>query len=128
MARVSRNINYAEGLSIATRRLGELLFSLRRDDDAMTYLEENAQLSAQLRDQESEAASWSHLAQIHERNERPDESVAAWQRVRRLREATRDFGGEVEAQEGIARATRMHDSLEAIVQYETALTLSLIHI
>ncbi|MCH7824732.1 MAG: tetratricopeptide repeat protein [Acidobacteria bacterium] len=125
MAQVSRTINYAEGLSIATRRLGELLFSLRHDDEALLYFEENAALSAQLRDQESEATSWTRIGELHERNGRADDAVAAWAKVQQLREDTRDSGGEIEAHEGIARATRMQDSDAAISHYNTALTLAI---
>ncbi len=124
MAQVSRAVNYAEGLTIATRRLGEMLFSLHRDDDALLYLEENAALSAQLRDQESEATSWTRIGELHERGGRAGDAVAAWVKAQQLREQTRDSGGEIEAHEGIARATRMHDSDAAISHYDAALTLA----
>ena len=126
MAQISRNINYAEGLSIATRSLGELLFSLQgRDDEALLYLEENAALSEQLRDPEGEASSLSRIGALHQRNGRVDEAAAAWAKVQQLRAATGDVGGEIEAHEGIARATRMQSGDAAIGHYKAALTLAI---
>jgi len=125
MANVGRDINYAEGLAMATQRLGELLISLDRHEEALPHLEENVLLSARLHDKASEARSLTQIAEIHERAGRHEETTSAWQAVQKLREDTRDEGGELEAHEGLARVARVSDGARALDHYQRALALAI---
>jgi tetratricopeptide (TPR) repeat protein len=53
---LSRRARHAEGLAQALRMLGEMLFGLRRHEEALPLLEEAAQLFAQLEDPAAEVA------------------------------------------------------------------------
>ena len=96
MARISRSINYAVGLSLATKGLGDLLLSLNRGDEALPYLTENAALSTQLHNPGEAAHSWTQVAKIHQQAGRIAEAATAWETVQHLRENENDFGAEIE--------------------------------
>lgn len=122
---LSRRARHAEGLAQSLRTLGEVLFGLGKHDDALPCLREAAGLFAQLEDRESEAGMWSRVATALESGS-PAEAAETWRVVCDLRKQLVDPRGELEALEGIARATRQaapspHDS---IPQFEAALRLA----
>jgi tetratricopeptide (TPR) repeat protein/class 3 adenylate cyclase len=122
---LSRRARHAEGLAQSLRTLGEVLFGLRTGDDALPYLQEAAQLFAQLEDPISEAEMWNRAATILERARRPAEAADAWGRLRSLCQQLDDNRGKLDALEGIARATRQSESPAAsIAAFEAALDLA----
>jgi tetratricopeptide (TPR) repeat protein/class 3 adenylate cyclase len=105
----SRRARHADGLAQSLRMLGEVLFGMGRDEDALPHLQDAAQLFTQLEDREAEAAMRRHIAELLERRAHPD-AIAAWQRVHALARAAGDTDAELAALEGIARATRSLDA------------------
>jgi serine/threonine protein kinase/tetratricopeptide (TPR) repeat protein len=122
---LSRRARHADGLAQSLRMLGEVLFAMGRDADALGHLQEAAQLFAQMEDHEAEAAMRRHVALALERAALPD-AVAGWERVRALSQAAGDARAELDALEGIARATRVatRSAGRAIRCFEDALALA----
>ena len=113
---LSRRAHHAEGLAQSLRLLGEVLFELGRHAEALPCLLEAAALFAQLEDVSAEADMWSHAAHARERVGMHAESLDAWTRVQTLRRQLRDSKGQLNALEGIARATRqIHGATDASV-------------
>jgi tetratricopeptide (TPR) repeat protein len=106
---LSRRARHAEGLANSLRPLGEVLFGLGRDEEALPLLQEAARLFAQLEDPASEAEVCSHAATILERTGRHEESIQAWTRVLALCEQLIDARGQLDALEGMARNIRQRD-------------------
>jgi tetratricopeptide (TPR) repeat protein len=96
---LSRRARHAEGLVQALRMLGNALLGLARYDEARPCLEEAADRFAQLEDGASEAEMRAGLAHI-------------------------DVRSELEAREGLARATRAKGPEDAIPAFESALALA----
>jgi tetratricopeptide (TPR) repeat protein/class 3 adenylate cyclase len=121
----SRRARHADGLAQSLRMLGEVLFAIGRDQDALTHLQEAAQLFAQLEDREAEAVMRQHAAVVLERSSHPG-AIAAWERVRALSQAAGDTGAELAALEGIARTTRCQaPAADAAIRcFEDALALA----
>jgi predicted ATPase/class 3 adenylate cyclase/tRNA A-37 threonylcarbamoyl transferase component Bud32 len=123
---LSRRARHAEGLAQSLRTLGDVLFVLGMGDQALPHLQEAAVLFAQLEDPEAEAEMCSRAAEVLANAHRPAESRLEWERVRELRQRLGDIRGQLDALEGIARATREQDGPgEAAVQaFEAALHLA----
>jgi predicted ATPase/class 3 adenylate cyclase len=123
---LSRRARHAEGLAQSLRTLGEVLFALGMGDDALSHVREAALLFAQLEDPAAEAEMWSCAAAILASQRQPMESRAAWERVQSLRRRLGDMRGQLEALEGIARATREQRESDAatIDAFEAALHLA----
>jgi len=100
-----RRARHAEGLAQSLRMLGEVLFTIGRDLEALPHLQESAQLFAQLEDHEAEASMRRQTAVVLERSGSPD-AAAAWERVHTLAAASGNPQEELAALEGIARASR----------------------
>jgi tetratricopeptide (TPR) repeat protein/class 3 adenylate cyclase len=122
---LSRRARHAGGLAQSLRTLGEVLFGLGMGD-ALPYLQEAAELFAQLEDPVAEAEMWSRAAAILARDRRPADSREAWERVHSLRRQLGDRRGRLEALEGVAQAIReMQGSPDAsIPAFEAALHLA----
>jgi tetratricopeptide (TPR) repeat protein len=122
---LSRHARHAEGLAQSLRVLGEVLFALGRGGEALPYLQEAAQLLEQMQDREGEAVMRRHAAVVLERSGDPD-AMAEWECVRALSRAAGDAHAELDALEGIARATRASSpsSDAAIHCFEDSLTLA----
>jgi tetratricopeptide (TPR) repeat protein/class 3 adenylate cyclase len=120
---LSRRARHADGLAQSLRMLGEVLFAIGRGEEALPHLDEAAQLFAQLEDREGEAAMRHHVAIALERCGRPG-VIAAWERVRALALAGGDPRAELDALEGLARATRASSPDAAIPWLEEALALA----
>ncbi|HVD92556.1 MAG TPA: tetratricopeptide repeat protein [Vicinamibacterales bacterium] len=122
---LSRRARHAEGLAQSLRMLGEVLFGIGRNQEALPYLHEAAQLFEQMQDREAEAVMRHHAAVVLERGGHAD-AMAEWERVRALSQAAGDARAELDALEGIARATRasLPSSDAAIRSFEDALTLA----
>jgi len=120
---LSRRARHADGLAQSLRMLGELLFAIGRDEEALSHLQEAAQLFGQLEDREAEALMWHHVAAARERTGHSD-AIAAWQRVRELAQAASDLRAELDAVEGIARSTRRLTPSASIPEFEEALGLA----
>jgi tetratricopeptide (TPR) repeat protein/class 3 adenylate cyclase len=120
---LSRRARHADGLAQALRMLGEVLFAIGRDREALGHLQEAAQLFGQIEDRESETAMRRHVAVVLERLGEADAS-AAWECVRTLAQSGGDARAELDALEGIARAGRRQASADAIGRFEEALALA----
>jgi serine/threonine protein kinase/tetratricopeptide (TPR) repeat protein len=120
---LSRRSRHADGLAQSLRMLGELLYSIGREEESLPHLQEAAHLFAQLEDRGAEASMWRYVALVRERSGRDDVS-AAWQHARERAQAAGDATAELDAAEGIARATRRVAASEAIGRYEEALALA----
>jgi tetratricopeptide (TPR) repeat protein len=120
---LSRRARHADGLAQSLRMLGELLFAIGRDEEALPHLREAAQLFGQLEDRDAEALMGHHVAAVLERGTHPD-AVAAWEHVRGLAQAASDLRAELDAVEGIARSTRRLAPSAAIPEFEEALGLA----
>jgi class 3 adenylate cyclase/tetratricopeptide (TPR) repeat protein len=122
---LSRRARHADGLAQSLRMLGEVLFALGRDQEALGPLQEAAQLFTQIEDREAEAAMRHHAAVVLERAASPD-ATAAWDRVRVLAQAAGDTRAELDALEGIARARRkIAAPADAVMRgFEDALALA----
>src|SRR5204863_9644751 len=99
------------------------LLGLARYDEALTYLQEAADLFAQLEDRGSEAEMRAGVARILERTS-PDDAVQAWGAVLALQRTRGDVRSELDAREGLARAMRAKGPDEAIPAFESALALA----
>jgi tetratricopeptide (TPR) repeat protein len=122
---LSRRARHAEGLAQSLRMLGEVLFALGRDQEALPHLQEAAQLFAQFEDRGAESVMRRHLAVVLDRCGRAD-ALSEWQRVLALSQAAGDAQSELVALEGIARATRRSaPSADAAIRgFEAALALA----
>jgi serine/threonine protein kinase/tetratricopeptide (TPR) repeat protein len=123
---LSQRAGHADGHAQSERALGEVLFGLGREADALPYLRHAAQLFAQLEDREAEAEILGRAAVILERLESPRGAAEAWQTVRSLRNALGDARGELDALEGVARTARRASASpdDAIPAFHAALTLA----
>src|SRR5690606_18759453 len=99
---LTRRTEYTPGLAQSLRFLGELLVGVERSDEALPLLEESARLFAQLGDPDTEAMMWSRVAKIYEQRQDLAAALAAWARVRTLRQQSGGTAGELEALEGLA--------------------------
>ena len=121
---LSRRARHADGLAQSLRMLGEVLFAIGRDEEALSHVQEAADLFAQIEDRDAETVMRRHAAAVLERRAHPDAS-AAWQRVHALSQAAGDASGELAALEGIARAARcLSPASNAIARFEDALSLA----
>jgi len=102
------------GLVQSLRMLGEILLGLGRRAEALPHLQEAIVLFAQLKDRDGETAVWIRLAGAHELDGNHADAMAAWAKARALRHQSGDAAGELEALEGLARATRRHISDPAL--------------
>jgi tetratricopeptide (TPR) repeat protein len=123
---LSRRAHHADGLVQSLRALGDVLFGLQRDEEALPLLEEAAVLFATLEDPVSEVETLSRVATIHERSSRSAQALETWRTVRSLHGSLGDARGELAALEGIARVTRKSSAVrdDAIVHTSTALALA----
>ena len=123
---LGRKVKHAVGLSQSLRIFGGVLHGLGRHGEALPYLQEAAELFAQLEDRDTEALMWSRMASAHEEAENYSEALAAWGRARTLHQQTGKDAGELEALEGIARVTRRHvaEPSLALGYYREALDLA----
>jgi tetratricopeptide (TPR) repeat protein len=122
-----QRMQHADGLAQALRALGEVLFVLNRDDEALPCVQEAARMFAQLEDRASEADMCGRLAIILERRGSIEAAAAAYERLAPLRRALGDAAGELEALDGFARLTRQRhptSPLEAMPAYGAALDLA----
>jgi serine/threonine protein kinase/predicted ATPase len=122
---LSRRARHADGLVQSLRALGELLFTLGKEDAALPRLTEAARLFAQLEDREGEVEMWTRVAGILERTSASD-AAAAWENVRSLRRSLGDVRGELDALDGLARAIRTRGAPpgETVPHVEAALALA----
>lgn len=122
---LSRKARHADGLAQGVRVLGEVLFGLGRDADALPLFVEGIALFAQLEDGRGEGLMWSRIAAIRERTGSYADAGAAWASARAL---TRQSGGdELDAIEGMARCARRRspDAADtAIALYDEAIALA----
>jgi serine/threonine protein kinase/tetratricopeptide (TPR) repeat protein len=120
---LSRRARHADGLVQSLRMLGNVLVGLSRYVEALPYLQEAAELFAQLEDRISEAEMRSSVARILERTS-PQDAAQAWTDVLTLQRTWGDARGELDAREGLARAMRTRGADEAIPAFESALALA----
>jgi tetratricopeptide (TPR) repeat protein/class 3 adenylate cyclase len=120
---LSRRARHADGLVQCLRMLGNALLGLARYDEALPCLEEAAQLFAQLEDRAAEAEMWTGIARVREQRS-PGLAAAAWTAVCRLQRSRGDAKGELDAREGLARATRTSAPQDAVDAYTSALSLA----
>jgi tetratricopeptide (TPR) repeat protein/class 3 adenylate cyclase len=110
---LSRRARHAEGLAQSLRTLGDVLFGLDRGEEALPYLQEAAHWLAQLEAPAAEAEMWMRAAAVLERAGRTMESLETWRRALSLHRQLGDATGQLDALEGVARATRvLHGSAE----------------
>jgi tetratricopeptide (TPR) repeat protein/class 3 adenylate cyclase len=123
---LSRRAHHAEGLSQSLRTLGQVLFELGRQADALPYLVEAAELFAQLEDAVAEAEMWSYAATARERTGLNAEARDAWKRVQPLCRQVGDSRGLLNAMEGVARTTREVDGAtdSSVAAFEAALDMA----
>ncbi len=152
---LNRETKYADGLALSLRMLGEALLALERHAEALPYFREGAALFAQmargfkldnryhhheqhpklhigselvtqLTDHQTEALMWSKVAGICEHEKNYPEAMAAWAKVRELRQMANNSPGELEALEGMARVSRHieSDPSLALQHYREALALA----
>jgi tetratricopeptide (TPR) repeat protein len=105
---LTRQARFVPGLAQSLRMLGEVLLGLDRRAEARENLQEAVTLFAQLRDRDGEATVWRRLAGAHEGDDQHAEAMAAWAKVRALRQQAGDASGAMEALEGLGRAARRH--------------------
>ena len=99
-------------------------FGLGQDAGAAASLSEASTLFAQLEDPVSQADSSAKVALARERLGDWNGARDAWTTVLQLRQALDDPHGELEAREGLARATRYADPSQAIGMFDQALALA----
>jgi tetratricopeptide (TPR) repeat protein/class 3 adenylate cyclase len=123
---LTRKARFAPGLAQSLRFLGELLLGLGQREEALSQFQEAAALFAQLKDLAAEAHIWSRVAEIHEREGRDPDALAAWSRVRSLTQRSSDARREMSALEGLARVARRHiaEPSLALGYYHDALKLA----
>jgi tetratricopeptide (TPR) repeat protein len=123
---LSRRAHHADGLVQSLRALGDVLFGLQQDEEALPLLEEAARLFARLEDRASEVEMWSRVAMIHERNARMSEARASWHTAHAQYTELGDLRGQLTAREGLARVMRRSSaSIEDCVEAAShALTLA----
>nr|MDQ3082220.1 tetratricopeptide repeat protein [Gemmatimonadota bacterium] len=118
---------YAPGLAQSLRLCGDLMVDLRRDSEAVERLTEAAGLFRQLEDSETEGEIMTQLAAALERLGRWDDAVRTWESVRGLPRSIGGIQAELNAVEGMARASRFAGLPRDVVvhRYEEALALGL---
>ncbi|GAC1476859.1 MAG: hypothetical protein NVS1B4_18510 [Gemmatimonadaceae bacterium] len=121
--RSSRTVGHA----LSVRIMGELLFGLGREAEALPYLREGAALFAMLEDGETEMLLQARIAKASEGTGHPDDAIAAWHAARSHARRLSDPSTELDAVEGLARVTRhqIGDAGLALPYYEEALALAL---
>ena len=123
---LTRKAQFAPGLAQALRFLGEVLFGLGRDQEALAPLVEAAGLFAQLRDPTTEGSIWTVVARLRERGGDLDAALAAWSKARGLHAQAGDGPRELEVVEGLARVVRrlLPEPSLALGYYGEALALA----
>jgi tetratricopeptide (TPR) repeat protein/class 3 adenylate cyclase len=123
---LTRKARFAPGLAQSLRFLGEVLLGLNKPDEALPNFQEAAGLFSQLKDGAAEALMWGRVADVHERNGRHPDAIAAWSKARSLSQRVGDAVGELGALEGLARVTRRHidEPTLALEYYRHALDLA----
>jgi tetratricopeptide (TPR) repeat protein len=121
---LSRRGFYTEALAEALRLLGEVQFGIGENAAAIPNLSEAAGLFAQLENTASQTEVLAKAALARERIGAWREAYDNWRAVLDLRQALDDPAGDLEAREGLARATRLVDPDAAIGTFEQALTLA----
>jgi tetratricopeptide (TPR) repeat protein len=123
---LTRKAQFAPGLAQALRFLGEVLFGLGRDEEALAPLVEAAGLFAQLRDPTTEGAIWTVVAKLRERRGDLEAALAAWSKARGLHAQAGDGSRELEVLEGLARVVRrlLPEPTLALGYYWEALALA----
>ncbi|MGH7477193.1 MAG: serine/threonine-protein kinase PknK [Longimicrobiales bacterium] len=121
----TRKAKFAPGLAQALRVLGEVQLGLGALEEALPALLEAAALFAQLKDA-AEGRVWIDLAELYERSGQYSEAMAAWGKARALCAQASDRSGELQATEGLGRATRLHvgEPTLALGYYREALALA----
>ena len=105
---ITRKAQLAPQLAQALLLYGEMLITLGREREALAALDEVAQVCATLTDRKTEAITWSHIAQVHERLENVAEAQCAWERALAICRVVADLQGEIDALEGLGRVARRH--------------------
>ena len=123
---LTRKAKFASGLAQALRFMGEVLFGLGRDEEALPPLVEAAGLFAQLRDPATEAMLWIQVARLQERRGDLEAALAAWGKARALHDQHGDDPRQLEVLEGLARVVRrrLPEASLALGYYWEALTLA----
>jgi tetratricopeptide (TPR) repeat protein/class 3 adenylate cyclase/tRNA A-37 threonylcarbamoyl transferase component Bud32 len=121
---LSKRARHAEGIAQALRLLGNVQFGLGHDAAAAANLFEAAALFEQLEDTVSQADALAKVALARERLAEWGAARDAWTTVLALRQALADPAAELDAREGLARATRHADPAGAVAAFEQALALA----
>lgn len=124
---IDRNTRHGQMLAQTLRTLGELLSTIGALHQALPYLQESTTIYAALEDRASAAAVWAQIAEIYERDdEKPQEALAAWERVRALRLQEEHPRGALEALRHMVRLTRqrLRDPAQALQYLHDAVRLA----
>ncbi|MDH3732473.1 MAG: tetratricopeptide repeat protein [Gemmatimonadota bacterium] len=119
-----RQARHLEGLTTTLRVRGEVLLNLRRYEEALSDLEEAADLYAPMHDLPSLLRMWRGAAVAREAMG-DAAALAAWRRTRGLADDLGQTETLLEAAEGIGRLLRHDDPAAARKSYQEALELTL---
>jgi tetratricopeptide (TPR) repeat protein len=126
-AQIARDIKLAKGLSQTLSTLAELFLAMHEPRKALPYLVENAAVCAALQERESAAQSGSKAATIYEQTLGDyQEALAAWEKVRTLRQQLGDRRGALEALQHMGRLARQRlgEPTQAMQYLHAALDLA----
>jgi tetratricopeptide (TPR) repeat protein len=113
------------GLARLLRKLADILVALRREEEAITCLEEAVSIVSRSGDPQTEALLRRKMAAVYEEQGRVAAAHAAWEQVRTLCHRTASVAGECEALEGLGRMARRRKDVEAALScYREALRLA----
>jgi tetratricopeptide (TPR) repeat protein len=125
--KISREINFRQGLSHALYALSDVVMALDQPQKSLELLLESANVFAEMRCRESEVQVWEKIALIYERTLMDDlEALAAWEKTRDLYVILNDHAGTLKALEKIGQLIRHHfnDPAKALKYFLEALRLS----
>ncbi len=115
VVKVTREINFRQGLAHALRAAGELLLSLEKPRQALDNLLQSTEVFAELKDKQSEAEVWEKIGDIYgEKLDEHDKAIEAWKRTKELQIMLNDYCSAIETLEKMAKLVRQQFSESAL--------------
>ncbi|MBK8010504.1 MAG: tetratricopeptide repeat protein [Deltaproteobacteria bacterium] len=124
--KMCRKTRHATGLSQSLQVFGSILLTLERYEDAIAYLREAAEVFAQLESREDEFSMWAKVADAHEALGQFAPMLEAWRSGLASARLTMDPNRQIQALEGMGRASQRSNQDVAITigYYAEALALA----
>jgi class 3 adenylate cyclase/predicted ATPase len=124
VVRITREIKYGHGLTYAVRSLADLLVAMRRDTEAMPYLQESIVLFAKLQETAQECEARGKLANLYELRGELGQALEMRLTERALCQKIGNEPQELVCLQALARLSRRQDPIACVAYWREALRLA----